>query len=98
MKEIRNYYSVKDELPDQLNEAFIISSLLVGATATAGQTSLIKMLFEVEQIIEFHKYLNLDIPVVFKEFIEALSSFKFMDFTTVLPFDLSKELRTLSSD
>ena len=51
LMEIRNYYSVQDELPDQLNEAFIISSLLIGATATAGQTSFLKMLFEVEQII-----------------------------------------------
>ena len=43
--EIHNYYTVNDQLPEQLNEAFLISSVLIGATAATGSASMIKMLF-----------------------------------------------------
>ena len=74
-----------DRLPDELNQAFMVTGVLIGAASATGQTSMIKMLFELEQIITFHKYLNMEIPVVFKEFLEALSSFQFMDLTFFLP-------------
>lgn len=57
---------------------------------------MIKMLFELEQVIEVHKYVNMELPVVFKEFIEALSMFRFMDITTVLQYDVNSRLRELS--
>jgi hypothetical protein len=34
-------------------------------------------------MIEFHKYINLELPVVFKQFIEALNVFKFLDVTAI---------------
>jgi hypothetical protein len=49
-------------------------------------------------MIEFHKYLDVEIPLVFKEFIESLSIFKFLDVTTVFPFDLNEELIELSTN
>ena len=89
---------MEDRLPDQLSQAFIITGLLIGMASASGQTSLIKMLFELEQLIEFHIYLNLEIPVVFKEFIEALSSFKFLDLTTFIPGNAFDSISGLSSD
>lgn len=42
--------------------------------------------------------MNLDIPVVFKEFIEALSSFKFLDVMTLIPFNVTSNLQSASAD
>ncbi len=56
------------------------------------------MLFEIEQMIEYHKYLNIELPLVFKEFIESLSIFSFLDVTTVLPFDIDEALQQLSTE
>lgn len=43
-----------------------------------------------------HKYLNVELPVVFKEFVEALSNFRFMDVTTVISYDINEDIRKLS--
>jgi hypothetical protein len=71
--------------------------MLVGAAAGGGLSSMLKMLFEIEQMIEFHKYLNMEMPLIFKEFIESLSIFKFLDITTVFPFDIDELLQSLST-
>lgn len=93
---VEDFYLVEDRLPEQLNQALVVSSLLIAASTSSGQAALIKMLFELEQVIEVHKYLNLELPVVFKEFIEALSSFRFMDITTVLQYDINSQMKQLS--
>lgn len=36
--------------------------------------------------------------MVFKEFVEELSMFKFLDFASVLPFDLNAEMRNLAAN
>ena len=53
-------------MPENLSEVFVVISTLIAVSAATGQSNLLKVLFELEQIIEFHKYLNLNIPVVFK--------------------------------
>lgn len=71
--------------------------MLVGAAAGGGLSSMLKMLFEIEQMIEFHKYLNIEMPLIFKEFIESLSIFKFLDIMMVFPFDIDTILQGLST-
>ena len=71
--------------------------MLVGAAAGGGLSSMLKMLFEIEQMINFHKYLNMEMPLIFKEFIESLSIFKFLDITTVFPFDIDAILQDFST-
>jgi hypothetical protein len=51
-----------------------------------------------EQIIDVHKYLQLQIPTVFKEFVESLMYFRFMDFTAVLNFSVSDVIAQLCSN
>lgn len=43
--QIENYYNVGDKIPDEINQAFAISSMLVAATAGGGLSSVLKMLF-----------------------------------------------------
>jgi len=50
---------VEDKLPQQLNQALFIGGMFVGASMGGGLSSLVKMLFELEQMIEFHKYIDL---------------------------------------
>jgi hypothetical protein len=45
-----------------------------------------------EQIIDVHKYLELEIPVIFKEFVESLVYFRFMDVTAVLKFNVDQAI------
>jgi hypothetical protein len=71
--------------------------MLVGAAAAGGFSNILKMLFEIEQMIEFHKYLHMEMPLIFKEFIESLSMFKFLDIMLVLPFDINDILQDLST-
>lgn len=69
---------------------------MIGAASATGQTSLIRVLFELEQIIGYHKFLNLEMPVVFKEFIEALSSFQFLDLTNFIPQSIMHNIKSIS--
>ena len=48
-------------------------------------------------MIEFHKYLNIEMPLIFKEFIESLSIFKFLDITTMFPFDIDEVMQNMST-
>ncbi len=54
-------------------------------TFTSGYTSLFKILFELEQLIDAHKYINLTLPIVYNELVLQLQNFKFLDFTLLLP-------------
>jgi hypothetical protein len=38
-------------------------------TFTSGYTSLFKILFELEQLIDAHKYINLTLPIVYNELV-----------------------------
>ena len=71
----------------------VITTLIMAA----GQSSLVRIIFEMEQMIEFHKYLNLEIPVYFKEFLEELSVFKFLDLTVIIPYDIIKPIQDIST-
>ena len=42
---IENYYNVGDKIPDQINQAFALSGMLVAAATGGGLSSLLKMLF-----------------------------------------------------
>ena len=64
--DIRNFYVIEEMMPEQLDQVFTVVGSVISASAAAGQSSFLKVLFELEQLIEIHKYLNLDIPVVFK--------------------------------
>lgn len=92
---ISNFYIVADQLPKQLNQSFLIVSLIIAASSSSSQTSLIKMLFQLQQIIDVHRYLHLEIPVVFKEFVESLMYFRFLDFTAVLSFNVISAIAQL---
>lgn len=85
---IANYYNVGDKIPNEVSDIFAIISLVVGATSGGGLSNVLKMLFELEQLIEFHKYMRLELPLIFKEFIESLSIFKFLDVMALFPFNV----------
>ena len=77
-----DYYSA---LPSSLKNAFLAMNMIVGASMSGGMSSMLKMLFEIEQIIEFHKYLNLSLPIIFDSFLDTLINFKVLDLTTLAP-------------
>jgi hypothetical protein len=70
---------------------------VVAASTSSGQASLLKMLFELEQTIEVHKYLNLKLPVIFKDFVVSINNFRFMDVTTIIPGDIAGFFKNMST-
>ena len=68
-----------------MQQAFTVLGLVVAGSFGGGLTGLLKILFEMEQMIDFHKYVNLTLPVVFNQLVESMSSFRFMDLTVLLP-------------
>lgn len=57
-------------------------------TYSSGYTSLFKILFELEQLIDAHKYLNLTLPIVFNQLVQQLQNFKFLDLTYLMPHQI----------
>lgn len=71
-----------------MQKAFTVLSMIVAGSYGSGLTSIVKILFELEQLIDAHKYLNLTMPIIYNQLIDGLSSFKFMDVTNLLPEDI----------
>lgn len=69
---------------------------MIGSSMSGGASSFVRILFELEQMIEYHKYLNLTTPVVFSQFLLSLSSFHFLDVTALLPSAIFNEIQALS--
>ena len=61
-----NYYTI---VPGELQEVFRVMGLVVTGAYGAGLTTMVKMLFEMEQMIDFHKYINLTMPVIYNQLV-----------------------------
>lgn len=88
-----NYYS---QIPSELQNAFGVLSMIISGTYSGGYSGLVKLLFELEQLIDAHKYLNLTIPVVFNQLLDSLLYFRFMDITSLLPQEFSTAITGLA--
>jgi hypothetical protein len=93
MENFVNYYSI---LPESVQKAFTILSMIVAGSFGSGYTSLLKILFELEQLIDAHKYLNLNLPVIFNQLVESLQNFKFMDLSNLLPSEVVDTIRSIA--
>ena len=71
----------------------MVLGMVVAGSYGAGLTTFVKMLFEMEQMIDFHKYINLTMPVIFNQLVEGLSSFKFLDLTLLFPDEAVNKLK-----
>lgn len=93
---LEHYVNYETILPESVQQAFAVLSMIVAGSYGSGFTSLVKILFELEQLIDAHKYLNLNLPVIFNQLVESLSNFKFMDLTNLLPQDVVSSIRNLA--
>jgi hypothetical protein len=85
-------------IPEEVQQALKVLGLVVAGSYASGYTSLLKMLFELEQLVDFHKYLNLTLPVIFNQLVEDLASFKFMDLSILFPDQAVSQIREFPPD
>lgn len=62
---IDNYIDYYSYVPSSLQSAFNILGIAIGMAFSGGYSSLVTILFEVEQLIDAHRYIKLNLPVVF---------------------------------
>lgn len=72
--------------------------MMIGVSISGGLSSMMKLIFELEQTIDYHKYINLTMPVVFNQFILSLNSFKFLDLTALFPNDIVNQIQGIAPD
>lgn len=95
---IEDYVNYYTRMPEELKQVFTVLGMVVAGSYGAGFTSVVKMLFEMEQMIDFHKYFNLTMPVIFNQLVEGLTSFKFLDLTILLPEDAVERLKNFPAE
>jgi hypothetical protein len=88
-----NYYS---EVPANLQQAFIILGIAIGMAFSGGYSSLVTILFELEQLIDAHRYLKLTLPVIFNELLKNMLYFRFLSILNLLPYSYSQTIQNFA--
>jgi hypothetical protein len=57
---------------------------------SGGFSSMVTILFEIEQLIDAHRYVKLDLPVVFNQLLINMIYFRFLSILNLLPYSDSQ--------
>jgi hypothetical protein len=90
---IDNYIDYYSYVPASLQQAFNILGITIGMAFSGGYSSLVTILFEVEQLIDAHRYVNLNLPVVFNQFLLNMVYFRFLSILNLLPLSYSQTIK-----
>lgn len=90
---VDNYVDYYSAVPSSLQSAFQILGIAIGMAFTGGYTSLVTILFELEQLIDVHRYLSLKIPIIFNQLLASMAYFRFLSILNLLPYEYSQKIQ-----
>ncbi len=93
--QIENYIDYYSLVPSSLQGAFNVLGIIIGMAFAGGASSLVTILFELEQLIDAHRYLKLTLPVVFNELLYNMLYFRFLSILNLLPYSYTQTIQDI---